>query len=303
MGRRGSITEAQVFEAADALVAQGREVTPTVLLSTLGSGSFTTIYKHMSAWEESRASAGIERTGAIPDAVLSAFGAAWRTASSEANKEVALVREQATEEVKVAKAQFQEALQTIERMESESEADAARIEALTVKVAELEIGLQKAETEKASLRATTEQLRHQVKSQEAELERVHKEADAARNRHQDEIEKISTRASAAQDKANTQIDSLQKQLENLQRNLEKTERERDAATLKAQEATNRADKSDEQAKVVEQESAQARREKEMAIKEAAELRGKADALKSQNEELLSRLTERGKGKTDEPKNR
>lgn len=32
MGRRGSISEEQVFEAADALVAQGKEVTPTALL-------------------------------------------------------------------------------------------------------------------------------------------------------------------------------------------------------------------------------------------------------------------------------
>ena len=69
MGRRGSITEAQVFEAADALVAQGREVTPTVLLSTLGSGSFTTIYKHLSAWEESKATAGSERSAAIPGSI------------------------------------------------------------------------------------------------------------------------------------------------------------------------------------------------------------------------------------------
>lgn len=296
MGRRGSINEAQVFEAADALVAQGRDVTPTVLLSTLGSGSFTTIYKHLSAWEASRASAGSERTAAIPDAVLSAFGAAWRAASSEASKEVVMVREQAAEEVKTAKAQFQEALQTIERLEGESEADAARIEALTAKVAELEAGLQKAETEKAAVKATAEQLRHQVKSQEAELERVHKDAEAARKRHQDEIAQAAATASAAQEKSNAQIDSLRKQVEDMQRKWEKTERERDAAGVKVQEATSRADKA-------EQEIGLARKEKETSVKEAAELRGKAETLKSQNDELLSRLTERGKGKTDETKNR
>ncbi|MBX9771460.1 MAG: DNA-binding protein, partial [Candidatus Obscuribacterales bacterium] len=61
MGRRGSITETQVFEAADALVAQGREVTPTALLNSLGSGSFTTIYKHLSAWQSSRVTAVTDR--------------------------------------------------------------------------------------------------------------------------------------------------------------------------------------------------------------------------------------------------
>jgi chromosome segregation ATPase len=293
MGRRGSINEAQVFEAADALIAQGREVTPTALLSTLGSGSFTTIYKHLSAWEASKASAGAERTAAIPDSVLSAFGAAWRAASAEANKEVLVVREQAAEEVKAAKGQFQEALQTIERLEAESESDAGRIEALTAKVAELETGLQKAETEKAALKATAEQLRHQVKSQEAELERVHKDAEAERMRHQEELSNATASASVAQDKANAEIKDLRDQFAESQRQLQRTEQERTEAQLKVQEATSRAEKADEHAENVEQELALARKEKETAIKEAAELRGKSETLQSQNSELLSRLTEAG----------
>ena len=166
MGRRGSISEEQVFEAADALVAQGKEVTPTALLGSLGSGSFTTIYKHLSAWEASRATSVTDRAAVIPDAVLSAFGAAWRAASAEAGKEVLAVKEQAAEEVAAAKAQFREALETIERLEAESEADASRIESLTAKIAELEKTLHQSENEKAALKATTEQLRHQVKSQE-----------------------------------------------------------------------------------------------------------------------------------------
>lgn len=93
MGRRGSISEDQVFEAADALVAQGKEVTPTALLGSLGSGSFTTIYKHLSAWEASRATAVTDRAAVIPETVLSAFGAAWRAASAEAGKEVLAVKE------------------------------------------------------------------------------------------------------------------------------------------------------------------------------------------------------------------
>ncbi len=306
MGRRGSINEAQVFEAADALVAQGREVTPTVLLTALGSGSFTTIYKHLSAWEASKSAAGTERSAAIPEAVLSAFGAAWRAASAEANKEVVLVREQAAEEVRTAKAQFEEALQTIERLEGESESDAGRIEALTAKVAELEAGLQKSETEKAALKATAEQLRHQVKSQEAELERLHKDAEAERKRHQDELSKAAASAAAAQEKAISEIERLREQLAQAQRAAEKAERERGEAQLKVQEATSRAEKADEHAQKAEQEASLSRKEKESAIKEAAELRGKSDTLQAQNNELLSRLSEGvGKhgGKSGEAKNR
>lgn len=299
MGRRGSINEEQVFEAADALVAQGKEVTPTALLSSLGSGSFTTIYKHLSAWEASRATAVTDRAAVIPDTVLSAFGAAWRAASAEAGKEVLVVKEQAAEEVAAAKAQFQEALETIERLEAESEADASNIESLSAKIAELEKALHQSENEKAALKATSEQLRHQVKSQESELERVHKDAESERKRHQEEMAKATASASAAQDKANMLIEQLRQQGAEIQTKLEKAERERAEAVLKAQEASGRADKADERALKSEQETAQARKDKEAAIKEAAELRGKADALDAQNKDLLARLSD----KTDKPKNR
>jgi len=218
MGRRGSITESQVFEVADALLAQGREVTPTALLNALGSGSFTTIYKYLNAWEATRTSAGAEKTAAIPEVVLSAFGAAWRAASAEASKEVVLVRDQCAEEVKAANMQFQEALQTIERLEADGEVDAGRIDALNAKLAEMESTLHKMENENAANKATVDQL-----------------------------------------------------LERLQR--------------------------------AEKEATQAREEKEKAIKEAAELHGKCDAQQSQYNELLSRLTEPSKSKSDEKRNR
>jgi chromosome segregation ATPase len=299
MGRRGSISEEQVFEAADALVAQGKEVTPTALLGSLGSGSFTTIYKHLSTWEASRATAVTDRAAVIPETVLSAFGAAWRAASAEAGKEVLAVREQAADDVAAVKAQFQEALETIERLEAESDADTSRMDSLSAKIAELEKALHQSENEKAALKATSEQLRHQVKSQESELERLHKDTDSERKRHDQEMSKASATASAAQDKANTQIEQLRQQAAELQTKLEKAERERAESQLKAQEAAGRADKADERALKSEQETAQARKDKEAAIKEAAELRGKANALDAQNKDLLARLSD----KTDEPKKR
>lgn len=190
MARRGAITEAQVFEAADTLVAQGREVTPTVLLSVLGSGSFTTIYKHMAAWEASRVSAAVSQTPTeIPGPVQLAFATAWRVASTEAGREVTVAREKAAEEVAAAEKRFQEALQTIEGLETESESDNKRIESLTEKIAALESGLQKSENEKAALKATSDQLGQRVKSQEAELERVHKDLEAERKQHQAAQEK------------------------------------------------------------------------------------------------------------------
>lgn len=296
MARRGSITEEQVFAAADALVAQSREVTPTALLSALGSGSFSTIYKHLNAWEASRAAAVTDKAAVIPESVLAAFGAAWRAAAAEAGKEVVTVREQTAQEVEAAKAQFQEALQTIERLEAENESDATRIEELTARIAEMEKSLHQSESEKAALKATAEQLRHQVRSQEAELERLHKDADAERKRHQDELAKAQPAASSAQDKANAQIEKLQHELSELRTKVEKSERERTEAEFKAREASNRAEKADEQVQKTSQESALTRKEREDAIKQAAELRGKVETLQAQNNELLSRLSGQDKPK-------
>ena len=43
MGRNARFTEEEVFQAADALVAEGKEVSASSLLATLGGGSLTTI--------------------------------------------------------------------------------------------------------------------------------------------------------------------------------------------------------------------------------------------------------------------
>jgi len=52
MGRKALHTQEEVFQAADALAANGKEVTPTTLRDALGGGSLTTIYKHIDAWQE-----------------------------------------------------------------------------------------------------------------------------------------------------------------------------------------------------------------------------------------------------------
>lgn len=284
MGRKAFFTQEQVFEAADTLVAEGKEVSATALLNALGGGSLTTIYKHMADWQKARPVISVTPTLAeMPETVQIAFAAAWRSAAGEATKQVALIKEQANEEIKTAQSQFEEARTAIERLETEGEADAQKQEALAVKITELEKELQNAISNGAAYKATAEQLRHQVKSQEAVLERLHKDIDSERKQHQEEISK----AGAILEKSNNQIDQLRQQLSQTQEALKKTEQNLSQSTLSNQEASKRADKS-------EQETAQARKEKEAAIKEAAELRGKAATLKSQNEELLLHLSNRKK---------
>ena len=128
-----------------------------------------------------------------------------------------------------------------------------------------------------------------MKSQETELERVHKDSEGERQRHQKEVGQVTAAASAAQEKANNQLEGLREQLGELQRNFEKIQRERDEAQLTAREATSRADNAEKRIQKAEEQVDLARKEKDSAVKEAAELRGRADTLNAQNKELLSRL--------------
>lgn len=150
---RSLFTQEQVFEVADALAADGKEVTALALLSKLGGASLTTIYKHLIAWRESHKPEATPMNGqAIPETVQAAFatalGRAWSAASTEAGKEVAAAKEKAAAEVQAASKQFEEAMQAVERLEEQADKDAELIQSLNNRVAELETALQKAKTTK-----------------------------------------------------------------------------------------------------------------------------------------------------------
>lgn len=290
MARRGSISEAQVFEAAEALRADGKEVSASAILARLGSGSFTTIYKHMGTWEAKQATVSVNVTPLeIPPSVQGAFVAAWRAATSEAGREVAAVREKASEEIRTAQKQLQETLETIEQLEKESDADGTRIEELTEKLVACQSDLQKAGNEKSALEAAGAQLRVQVKSQDSELERVHREMEAERNRYKEERTEAARTAASAQQKADIQIERLQNEIAEQKANLSKAQRERDDAVIASREASSRADRSDESAKKSEQNLESMRKEKDITIQENSSLRGQIEALTGHNKELLSQL--------------
>lgn len=295
MGRKALFTEEEVFHAADALVAEGKEVSASALLAALGGGSLTTIYKHLAEW---RAKRPASTTGGvpleIPEPVQGAFAAAWRVASTEASKEIAIVKEKANDEVKTAQKQFKEAVDSISKLEAESELDAGKIEALNSQVEELQASLRSLENERAGLGATVHQQREQIKSVESELarvhqeteqertrystefERIHKELDEERRRHQEEIAKLEKTLSELNQSSTKERDSLRKSLAESELQAEKNALERSEALKNLDESKRERDK--------------AMKERDEAMKDASQLAGQMDALKSQNSDLLSRLS-------------
>ncbi|HEY9758813.1 MAG TPA: DNA-binding protein [Oculatellaceae cyanobacterium] len=285
--RRPIIDRDEFWSVADRLAAEGKEITALSMLSALGGGSFTTIYRYLGDWLASQPKATADNKGEIPDVVQNAFASAWRVAALEAAREIAAAKDKAAAEVQAAQKQFQEAIQAIERLESDAETDTARIADLEKKVQDLEAALQKMGNENAALGATAEQLRHQVKSQDIELARVHKESESSRHEHQQEIERLNNKQAAAQDKANSEIQSLRERLSDNQKQLEQVNRKLQEVETQISGAEARATKAEEKA-------AQSDKDRELAITEAATLKGQATTLKSQNDELLSRLTDRDK---------
>lgn len=176
MGRKSFFTEQEIFEAADTLAAQGHEVSAQTLFKTMGGGSYTTVYKHLEAWRQSRP-ALVNQVIAmdLPEPVQTAFVAAWKVAASEAAREVSAIRDKATEDVKAANKQLHEALEQMGRLEAEAEENTNEIEALKARNSELEAIAKKAENENAALTAKAEQLEHQV----AHLSTVEAVKDAA----------------------------------------------------------------------------------------------------------------------------
>jgi flagellar biosynthesis GTPase FlhF len=176
MGRRQAIEQKDLFEAADRLTAEGKEVTALTLLDVLGGGSFRTIYKYLELWQKARPVLLAADADEIPPQVQASFAASWRLAQHESRRQVQEVREKAKEEIAAAVHQFEEALEVIEKLEQEREAEAEATEALHKIIAEMKVEASKLESELAAEKARNEELREQLKASQTERDAAIKAA-------------------------------------------------------------------------------------------------------------------------------
>ena len=154
MARRRAIEADELFETANRINTEGKEVTAVALLDALGGGSLRTIYKHLETWQQNKPVAVKTEPNEIPPAVQLAFANAWRLAAQEAGREVQAAKEKAAEEVNAALRQFHGALEAIGKLEAESEADALEMESLRAKLEETAALVHAAQTEGAGHKAT-----------------------------------------------------------------------------------------------------------------------------------------------------
>ncbi len=176
MARNIPIDRDEVIETANRLEAEGKEVTALTMLSALGRGSLTTIYKHLDAWRETKPVRSPVVQAEQPEPVKTAFATAWRVAAEEAARETTVIREKAAEEVKGALRQFHGALEALAKVEADREADAEAMEGLHGIIAEQKAQIGKLEAEVAAANARADELRDQLKSLQADRDAAIKQA-------------------------------------------------------------------------------------------------------------------------------
>lgn len=275
MGRPASHTTEQIFEAADRLAADGRDVTPVTLREALGgTGSFTTLGKGLDAWRAVRKAAPTPVVIEMPEAVTAAFAQCWHAAAVEAGKEIESIRLKADAEIGGAKRSLADALAEIERLEEDANADAAELATAQTALAQTVKDAQQAATaagaREAALAATAKEMRQQIDAQQAELVRVHAEADAARKQHAAEVERITGDHSRHLAKQAADMEAVHAEVSRLRSQLaEAATAKADAARLTVQVEKQVAD------------LAASRKEARTAFEDLARTEGELAALRSQ----------------------
>jgi chromosome segregation ATPase len=178
--RRQAIEADELFETANRLQAEGKEVTALTLLDALGGGSLRTIYKHLEAWKQAKPAVVITGNDEMPESIRGIFAAAWRSATQEAGRQVLAVKEKAAEEVKEALQQFHGALEAIGKLEADADEAALQADQVKAQLAEVQAECSQAKADGAGFKATAEQMAKQVEKLEADLERLRAEADKDR---------------------------------------------------------------------------------------------------------------------------
>lgn len=282
MGRKAFFTRDEVFKAADELAAQGEDVAVRTLHAYLGGGSFSSIMKYLTIWKDQRPPEEASGRADMPASMTNAFDAVWKTAMAQASKELTGEREKAAQAVQDADMRAAETLSAIEELENTNNEQAEKLEELTGKLDSTEGKLHSAMSEKSALAAVNSQLKEQAQKLQSSFEGLQSVHEQQQKKHAEEL--------TAQ--AKQQADEVNK----LKVELAKLEAARDSAKEEASKNQERVIVATEEAKAalakLEARLESIGKEKDVAIKEAAELKGRTETMKSQNEQLLSRLTEK-----------
>lgn len=271
MARDAFFTRDQAFAAAEAIAAEGQEVTTRTLRAYLGGGSYGTVTRYLREWEGQRQQPLSPKVD-MPPMVMASFEAAWKTAMSHALKEVAAAKEKAAEEVRVIDSKLLEAIGVIE--EADNEKNELKEQLVEVKKA-LEASESKASIlaiDKATLAGVVGELKAKVENLEQKDRKAAEEMEKMREAHSSEISALMVEKAKIESARDSASDEAKKYMQRLAEESAKSS----AALAK-----------------IEQKLEAVSKEKETVIKEASKLAGHLESVEKHNGELLATIKSQG----------
>lgn len=119
MARAAKVTKDEVFQVADAIEQEGKEVTISAIRDRLGGvGSFTTIGSYRDEWRK-MADAGAADLPKMPDSIRNLGPSVWRDAARTFKVEIQKLRQQASDDTQLLKQDLEEALSYARKLEDE----------------------------------------------------------------------------------------------------------------------------------------------------------------------------------------
>ncbi len=204
--------EADVFAAANRLVAEGQNVTIERVRLLTNGGSNTTLTKHLQAWRATDEGRAAPSATALPKKFLSAAEQSWQI----------LIQKNA-EDLQLARAAFDEEFAARQQAEAEVQRLTAALELAFKDNEEVQQSLRRADAEVASLltqQAATTTARDELRARAAEqAAAIQAMQEAERRRDEQNAELLRAHQIQASENAQLQqrVDDLQAQLEEARR--------------------------------------------------------------------------------------
>ncbi len=220
---REGVTYSEVAEVCERLSAEGVKPTQRNVRAEIGSGSVSTILRHINAWLESKSLVADVQV-VLPDetvvAMQKAINDAIQSASETRDREIANLKEQIEDELKALTEQDERIQSLDNRLQAEAESAKARELALEKSLA---VQTRQAEELKAQNAALSEKLESAVIAQE-----IARTESAKAQLHVERSEK-------AAEKAEARVDLLNKSLGKCTEALAQSEKEAATAVAVAAE--------------------------------------------------------------------
>jgi len=212
---RKGITEQQVFEAADALLAEGARPTIERVRQTLGSGSPNTVNRHMDAWWRrlaTRLNEGRPAVNGRPPELEKAFQQLWALSRSMAEA----TQSERIQAERTALAQDRQAVEKARReLETDRQSLMAARDLLQAEMKELRGAAAEAAKRAAQLQAENKALVHEGSGFKRERDRLSAQMELARERLEGNTKHFTEKIGAMQV-------AYEREIRTLKRNLEKS---------------------------------------------------------------------------------